>query len=162
MEPRSAGGQEEGYMFWSDHFTNRAPNFELGAQIARNPFRLTASISPDFSIDVWVRIYCTDPPINGARSHRQRPSLRPAGALLRPTEDLFRPSGPSSDRHGSTLRPKRALQRPIEALLRSTEALPLPTNAFPENDRGPSSDRYRPFSGHFVHIISYCSYLYHI
>ena len=31
--------------------------------------------------------------VNGARSRRQRPSLRPAGVLLRPTEDLFRPPG---------------------------------------------------------------------
>ena len=73
MKPRPAGGQEEGCMFWSAHFMHVAPNSELGAQITRNPFRLTASISLDFSIDWWVRTYCTGPPINGARSRRQPP-----------------------------------------------------------------------------------------
>ena len=57
LKPRPAGGQEEGYMFWSAHFMHEAPNSELGAQITRNPFRLTVSISLDFSFDWWVRTY---------------------------------------------------------------------------------------------------------
>ena len=162
MKPRPAGGQEEGCMFWSAHFMHGAPNSELGAQITRNPFRLTASMSLDFSIDWWVRTYCTDPPINGALSRRQKPSLRPAGVLLRPTEDLFRPAGallrstwvhpetkkgppktdrgpPQVDRSASYtdkgLAIDRALLRPTEALLKSAEALHIMAKALPENDR---------------------------
>ena len=114
MEPRPAGGQEEGYMFWSAHSMNGAPNSELDAQITSNPFRLTVSISLDFPIGWWVRTYCTDPPINVARSRRQNPPWDRQGSSSDRQRTSSDRQGHSSDRHESTLRPKKALQRPTE------------------------------------------------